>query len=102
MVIEWRKTEDKDAVIRMIHALLFGQKERFKSEKQQKKLDEKFVEVGGEIVVGSKVRMKNSRTVGQVKEIRGKNAILQVGVIPITVAMKNLVVIMDKPTMPAT
>ena len=102
MVIEWRRTEDKDAVVKMIHALLFGQKERLKSEKQQKKLDEKFVEVGGEIVVGSKVRMKNSRTVGQVKEIRGKNAILQVGVIPITVAIKDLVVIIDKPTVPAT
>lgn len=102
MVIEWRKTEDKDAVVKMIHALLFGQKERFKQDKQQKKLDEKFIEVGGEIIVGSKVRMKNSRTVGQVKEIRGKKAILQVGVIPITVALKDLVVIIDKPTVPAS
>ena len=102
MVIEWRKTEDKDAVVKMIHALLFGQKERFKQDKQQKKLDEKFIEVGGEITVGSKVRMKNSRTVGQVKEIRGKKAILQVGVIPITVALKDLVVIIDKPTVPAS
>ncbi len=102
MVIEWRKTEDKDAVVKMIHALLFGQKERFTNEKRQKKLDEKFIEVGGEITVGSKVRMKNSRTVGQVKELRGKNAILQVGVIPITVALKDLVVIIDKPTVPAS
>ena len=27
MVIEWRKTEDKDAVVKMIQALLFNQKE---------------------------------------------------------------------------
>ena len=40
--------------------------------------------------------MKNNRTVGLVKEIRGKKAILQVGAVPITVALKDLVVVVDK------
>ena len=97
MVIEWRKAEDKDSVVKMIHALLFNQKERFKTEKQQKKLNEKFEEVGGDINLGDKVKMKNNRTVGIVKEIRGKKAILQVGAVPITVALKDLVVVVDKP-----
>ena len=96
MVIEWRKAEDKDSVVKMIHALLFNQKERFKTEKQQKKINEKFEEVGGEIKIGDKVKMKNNRTIGVVKELRGKKAILQVGVIPITVELKDLVVIVDK------
>ena len=96
MVIEWRKAEDKDSVVKMIHALLFNQKERFKTEKQQKRLNEKFEEVGGDIKVADKVKMKNNRTVGIVKEIRGKKAILQVGVVPITVALKDLVVVVDK------
>ena len=96
MVIEWRKAEDKDKVVKMIHALLFNQKEKFTAEKQQKKLNEKFEEVGGEIIIGAKVKMKQNRQVGIVKEIKGKKAILQVGVMPITVDLKDLVVVRDK------
>ena len=96
MVIEWRKTEDKDKVVQMIHALLFKQKEKITTEKQQKKLNEKFEEVGGEIKIGLKVRMRQNRQVGIVKEIRGKKAVLQVGVMPITVGLRDLVVVKDK------
>ncbi len=96
MVIEWRKAEDKDAVVKMIHALLFNQKEKLQQEKKQKKLNEKFEEIGGEVKAGDKVKMKNGRTVGIVKEIRGKKAILQVGVVPMTVSLNDLVVVRDK------
>ncbi|MEO6489749.1 MAG: MutS2/Smr-associated SH3 domain-containing protein [Ferruginibacter sp.] len=96
MVIEWRKAEDKESVMKTIHALLSNHKEKFKVENQQKKLDEKFKEIGGEIRPGDKVRMKNNRSVGIVKELRGKKAILQVGVIPITVDLKDLVVVVEK------
>lgn len=96
MVMEWRKAEDKDKVVKMIHALLFQQKEKISSEKQQKKLNEKFEEVGGDIQIGAKAKMKQNRQVGIVKEIKGKKAVLQVGVMPITVALKDLVVVKDK------
>lgn len=96
MVIEWRKAEDKDKVVKMIHALLFNQKEKMVTEKHQKKLNEKFVEIGGEIKIGDKVKMKQNRQVGVVKELRGKKAIVQLGVIPITVELQDLVVVQDK------
>ncbi|HMW27278.1 MAG TPA: DNA mismatch repair protein MutS, partial [Ferruginibacter sp.] len=96
MVIEWRKTTDKDNVVKMIHALLFRQKEKISAEKQQKKLAEKFEEIGGEVKVGDKVKMKKNRSTGIVKEIRGKKALLQVGIMPMTVELKDLVVIRDK------
>ena len=96
MVIEWRKTEDKDKVVKMIHALLFNQKEKMVKDKNAKKGNEKFVEIGGEIQIGDKVRMKQNRQVGIVKEIRGKKCVLQVGVMPITVDLKDLVVVKDK------
>ena len=96
MVIEWRKTDDKDAVVKMIHALLFNHKEKFKTEKQQKKLNEKFEETGGEIKIGDKVKMKQNRQVGIVKELRGKKVLLQVGIMPMTVALKDLVVVVEK------
>ena len=96
MVIEWRKAEDKDKVVKMIHALLFQQKEKITTEKQQKKMNEKFEETGAKIEIGLKVRMKQNRQVGIVKEIKGKKAVLQVGVMPITVDLKDLVVVKDR------
>lgn len=96
MVIEWRKAEDKDHVVKMIHALLFHQKEKMVAEKHKKKLHEKFVEVGGEVSIGDKVQMKQNRQVGIVKELRGRKALLQVGVMPMTVDIKDLVVVRDK------
>ena len=96
MVIEWRKADDKEKVVKMIHALLFNQKEKMATSKQQKKQLEKFEEIGGEVNVGDKVRMKQNRNLGIVKEIKGKKAILQVGVMPITVALKDLVVVKEK------
>ena len=96
MVMEWRRAEDKDSVVKMIHALLFNQKEKMQGERKEKKINEKFIEVGGQLKIGDKVKMQNNRTVGIVKEIRGKKAILQVGAIPITVDLKDLVVVIDK------
>jgi DNA mismatch repair protein MutS2 len=96
MVVEWRRAEDKDKAVQMIHALLFSQKDKFISGKQQKKINDKFEEVGGTVNIGDKVKMKQNRQVGIVKELRGKHAVLQVGVMPMTVALKDLVVVKDK------
>ena len=96
LVIEWRKTENKDEVIKMINTLLFRQKEKFTVAKQQKKIDEKFEETGKDINTGDKAKMKNSRQIGVVKEIRGKKAILQIGVMPITVNLTDLIAVKEK------
>ena len=96
MLIEWRRTDDKESVVKTIHALLFNQQSKMPANNRQKKQDDKFLEVGGELKIGDKVKMKNNRTIGIVKELRGKKAILQVGVIPITVEVKDLVVVVDK------
>lgn len=96
MVIEWRKAEDKNAVVKMISALLFNQKEKLQKEKHQKKLNEKYEEIGGEINIGDKVKMRQNRQVGIVKEIKGKKAVLQVGSIPITVKMEDLSLVKEK------
>jgi len=96
LVIEWRKTENKNEVIKMISALLFDQKEKFTVAKQQKKIDEKFEETGKEVSAGDKVKMKNNRQIGIVKEIRGKKAIIQIGIMPMTVNLADLVVVKEK------
>ena len=97
LVMEWRKTENKEEVVKMIHAVLFKQKEKQVADKQQKKMDTKYIELNGDIQEGDKVKMQKNRQVGIVKEIRGKKAIVQVGVLPITIELSELVKVMDKP-----
>src|SRR6185436_12300933 len=66
MVIEWRKTENKDEVVKLIHALLFNQKEKQVQQKKDRKVSDKFIELNGSIIEGDKVRMKKNHQVGTV------------------------------------
>ncbi|HMH23869.1 MAG TPA: MutS2/Smr-associated SH3 domain-containing protein [Puia sp.] len=97
IIFDWRKTEDKNEVIRQMQVLLFKQKEQQVNDKVKKKFDSKYSEIGGEVALGDKVMMKKNHQVGIVKEIRAKKAIVQVGLVPITVDLSDLIVVRDKP-----
>src|SRR6185437_12040260 len=97
IVFDWRKTEDKNEVIRQMQALLFSQKEKQVNEKVRRKFDAKYTEIGGDAQVGNKVMMKKNHQVGTVREIRGKKAVVQVGLVPITVDISDLIVVQDRP-----
>lgn len=96
MLIEWRKEENKNKVIKQIEVLLFRKDEKKVVSKLQKKIDAKFSEVGGEVKVGDKVKMKRNHQVGQVLELRGKRAVVKVGLLPMQVEVKDLVVVKEK------
>lgn len=96
IVQEWKRSDNKQEVMKQINALLFDQKQKQVAEKKDKKINEKFKEVGGEIKPGVKVKMMKNRQVGIVKELRGKYAVVQLGAIPITVSLTDLVVVVDK------
>jgi DNA mismatch repair protein MutS2 len=96
IIFDWRKAENKQEVIKQMQALLFNQKEKPVSEKMKKKFDSKYLEVKGDIQVGSSVKMKKSHQTGTVREIRGKKAVVQVGMIPITIDLGDLVLIHEK------
>lgn len=98
MLIEWRKEENKHKVIKQMEALLFKKDEKKVVSKMQKKIDAKFSEVGGEVKVGDKVKMKKNHQVGQVLELRGKRAVVKVGLLPMQVEVKDLVVVKEKST----
>jgi DNA mismatch repair protein MutS2 len=97
MVIEWKRAEDKNKVVKEIENLLFNKKDQQAVSKMQKKIESKYKEVGGEIKVGDKVKMKKNHQVGEVKEIRGKRAIVQIGLLPMNVELSSLVVVTEKP-----
>ena len=99
VVFDWRRAEsqeDKALLMKQMHAMLFRQKEKQVTEKVKRKFDAKYIETGEEVKPGLKVRMLQNNQVGMVKEIRDKKAIVQLGVIPITVELKNLVVVREK------
>jgi DNA mismatch repair protein MutS2 len=100
VVFDWRKAEnneDKKVLMKQMHALLFNQNQQQAAEKVKKKINLKYDEVGGDIKLGIKVLMKKNHQVGEVIEIRGKKAIVKLGMLPITVDIADLVVVKDKP-----
>jgi len=96
ILIEWKKTDDKSKVIKMMQALLFKQPEKQILQKKQKKIDNKYIEINEPVEVDDKVIMITNRQVGIVTEIRGKKAVVQVGAIPITVSISDLKVVIEK------
>jgi len=96
MLIEWRKEENKGKVIKQMEALLFKRSEKKSVSKMQKKIDLKFDEVGGEIKPGDTVKMKRNHQIGQVLELRGKRAVVKIGLLPMQVEIKDLVVVKEK------
>lgn len=97
VVLDWKKTDNKSEVIKLLHGLLFESKESIVVNKLARKVDKKYVELNLTIEVGSLVKFKKNYQVGQVKEIRGKRAIVQIGLLPMNVEMSDLVVVEKLP-----
>ncbi|WP_018615152.1 endonuclease MutS2 [Segetibacter koreensis] len=96
ILLEWRKAEDKSEPLKQMHNLLFKKKDQVVTNKLAKKVEGKYQEVTSEIVVGAKVKLKKNYQVGSVKEIRGKRAIVQVGLLPMSVDLSDLVVVEER------
>ena len=96
LTVVWRKEENKQKVIREMENLLFKKNDQKKVGRMQKKIDSKFEEVGGEIKIGDKVKMKRNHQVGEVMELRGKRAVVKIGLLPMQVEMNDLVVVKNK------
>ena len=97
IVLDWKKAENKQDVIKNLQNLLFKQKEAIVVNKLAKKVDQKYKELNQHIAVGSLVKLKKNYQVGEVKEIRGKRAIVQIGILPMNVDLIDLVVVEKLP-----
>jgi DNA mismatch repair protein MutS2 len=97
IVHEWKKSEDKNEALKQAELLLFKQQKQQATRKLEKKLASKYTEITGEIQTGDRVKLKKNHQVGIVKNIRGKKAVVQVGLIPITVDIENLALVQENP-----
>lgn len=96
LVIEWKKTEDKNKVVKGMAALLFNKPDQKAKNKMQKKIDAKYDEVSGEIKPGDKVKMKRNQQIGEVLELRGKRAVVKIGLLPMQIDISDLVIVKEK------
>jgi DNA mismatch repair protein MutS2 len=96
IVIEWKKTEDKNKIIKQVAALLFKKNEQKAASKKQKQIDSKYEEINGEIKVGDKVKMKRNLQVGEVLELRGKKAVVKIGLLPMQIDLNDLALVKEK------
>jgi DNA mismatch repair protein MutS2 len=97
ILIEWKRTDDKQKVMKQAEALLFRKREKQINEKLEKKVQEKFQEVGGEAKVGDQVKILSNNQVGKLLEIRDKRAIVKIGNLPMNVKLADLVVVKERP-----
>ncbi len=93
IVLDWKKAEDKNTVIKNLQTLLFKSPEKIVVNKLAKKVDTKFKETKTTISIGTLVKLKKNYQVGEVKEIRGKRAIVQIGMLPMNVELSDLVAV---------
>lgn len=93
IVFDYKKAEDKKEVIKSLHHLLFKKEEKVVVSKMVKKVDARFTEISDEIEEGSLVKLKKNYQVGEVKEIRGKRAIVQIGLLAMNVEIGDLVAV---------
>jgi DNA mismatch repair protein MutS2 len=96
ILLEWKKTDDKEALVKQMKNLLFKKNEQQVTNKLAKKLEATYHELAVEIGVGTRVKMKKNHQIGTVKEIRGKRAIVQIGLLPMSVDLIDLVAVVEK------
>lgn len=93
VVLDWRKTDNKTEVIKHLQDMLFKKKEEIVVNKLAKKVNSKYKELNQTISVGNLVKLKKNYQVGEVKEIRGKRAIVQIGLLPMNVEISDLIAV---------
>jgi DNA mismatch repair protein MutS2 len=92
VVTDYKKTENKQEVIRNLKDLLFGKKESVAVKKMVGKVNKSFRELPNQpIEVGMLVKLTRNHQVGTVKEVRGKRAIVLIGQLPMNVNLSDLV-----------
>jgi len=100
IVLDYKKAENKNEVVKSLQQLLFKGKEQVVVNKLAKKVDKQYKETTAALLVGSLVKLKKNYQVGTVLEIRGKRAIVQIGQLPINVELSDLSVVEKLPDLP--
>lgn len=96
IIQDWKKTENKQDVIKAAEVVLFKKKQIQANASQARKADKNYKVVGGEPKKGDYMRHKTNHQVGVLSEIKDKKAIITIGKMPFTVDLNEWVVVSKK------
>jgi DNA mismatch repair protein MutS2 len=96
-VFEWKNSKNKSEAISSMETLLFYKKAKNQQEAADKKFNQKYTIIGGELKLGALVRMKSTNQVSILKEFVGNNkATIQLGLLPANVDINDLEMVVEK------
>ena len=93
IVFDFKKADNKNEVIKSLQNLLFKKEDPIAVSKIAKTVNKKYNELSDKIVVGSLVKLKKNYQIGEVKELRGKRAIVQIGLLLMNVEIADLIAV---------
>jgi DNA mismatch repair protein MutS2 len=96
IIQDWKKTENKQEVIKAAENVLFRKKQIASNASAAKKADKNYDTVGGKPKPGDLVRNRDNHQVGTLQELRDKKAIIMIGKMPFTVDIGEWVVVRKK------
>lgn len=96
IIIDWKKSENKQEVIQAAENVLFRKKQVQSNQAAAKKADKNYEVIGGIPKIGDLVRNKENHQVGTLSEIRDKKAVVTIGQMPFTVTLEEWIVVQKK------
>lgn len=97
IIHDWKKTENKQEVIRAAENVLFRKKQIDTNAAAARKADKNYEVVGGRPAIGDLLRNKINHQVGTLTELRDKRAIIKIGNLPFNVNIEEWLVVRKKP-----
>ena len=96
IIIDWKKSENKNEVIKNAESVLFKKKQIQSNQNAARKADKNFEIIGGTAKIGDLMRHKANHQVGILQEIKEKYALILIGKMPFKVLIDEWVVVKKK------
>jgi DNA mismatch repair protein MutS2 len=96
IIQDWKKTENKQDVIKAAENVLFRKKQVDTNAGAARKADKNYDTIGGKPQIGDLVRNRENHQVGTLAELRDKRAIVKIGNMPFQVNIDEWVVVRQK------
>jgi DNA mismatch repair protein MutS2 len=96
IVFDWKRTENKGAVIANAEKVLFKKKHIQQNKAAATKADKNYLVLGKEPEIGDLMRNKDNHQIGRLIAIEGKKAKIRIGHMPFTVTLEEWLVVTPK------
>lgn len=93
LVLDWKKSENKQEVIKSAETLLFRKKQIKENEAAAEKADKNFIVTGKPPVVGDLVRNVYNHQIGSLVEVKGEKGEIVIGKMPFKVNLKEWIAV---------